>query len=281
MARGRAVRGFGLAVTIAALSGLPVLANPTWDRGPASYVETIGQPPPPGPARDRPAWPISARLGSPTDRYDHDILGGIPRWTALAITALACGACRGGRATYSFALPDDMVFEDIAPRLWDVTGDGRPEVVVVETALALGARLAVWGFDSDGTITRLATTDFIGTPHRWLAPVAAGDLDGDGRIELAYVDRPHLARDLVIVRLAGPELREVARATGFTAHRIGDRSITAALRSCGGGRAELILPDATWSQLMALRLTSGRIEARQIAPMSATALSAAVDQSCD
>ena len=33
-----------------------------------------------------------------------------------------------------------------------------------------------------------------------LAPLGAADLDGDGKIELAYIDRPHLAKILRIWR---------------------------------------------------------------------------------
>jgi hypothetical protein len=48
----------------------------------------------------------------------------------------------------------------------------------------------------------LASTPWIGQRFRWLAPVAAADLDGDGAMELAYVDRPHLARTLRVWRIA-------------------------------------------------------------------------------
>jgi hypothetical protein len=41
-------------------------------------------------------------------------------------------------------LPEDRVFEDVTARLADLDGDGRPEVVVVETDVARGAMLAVY-----------------------------------------------------------------------------------------------------------------------------------------
>ena len=139
-----------------------------------------------------------------------------------------------------------------------------------------------WRFmaSASGAFGLIASTRFIGTPQRWLAPVAIADLDGDGRPEIAYVDRPHLTRELVVVRLEGRRLREVARSTGFTAHRIGDSEITGAVRLCAGGAAELLLPDADWSRLLAVRLRSGDLTARDLGPMSDKALAEAAAQDC-
>ena len=272
-------RGLALALALLTLTA-PAFAEPTWLRGPASFVETQV----PAPADNDPAgpaWPYLARLSHPTDRYDHDVLGGIPPWSVLEVAARACGTCRHGSETSQITLPDTLVFEDLAPRLWDVTGDGRPEIVVVETDPTLGARLAVWSYGTNSALVRIAATNFIGTRHRWLAPVGAGDFDLDGRIEIAYVDRPHLARELVFVRLEGGRLREVARAPGFSAHRIGDTAITAAQRTCADGQAEVLLPNANWTRLVAAQLFDGRVLARDLGAMSATALQTAAGALCD
>ena len=58
-------------------------------------------------------------------------------------------------------------------------------MIVVESHAAR-ARLAVWGAGG-----RLAAIPFIGTRFRWLAPLGAADLDGDGRVEIAYAETPH------------------------------------------------------------------------------------------
>lgn len=157
------------------------------------------------------------------------------------------------------------VFEDLAPRLWDVTGDGTPEVVVVETDPRRGAQLAVYGLTGEG-FGKTAATPHIGQPNRWLAPVAAADLDGDGRIEVAYVDRPHLARTLRIWRYGDGRLVEVARAEGLTNHRIGEAVIHGGLRRCGEA-PELITANADWSRVMASRLTVNGIVTRDIGPL--------------
>jgi len=170
----------------------------------------------------------AAAYDGPTDRYDHGVLGDAIEYTTLVLT-LNDGVER------RFTLPETLVFEDTAPRLADVTGDGRAEVITVESSLTEGARLAV--YDAEG---RIATTPHIGQKNRWLAPIGAADIDGDGAIEIAYVDRPHLLKTLRLVRLEGRDLIETASLRGVTNHRIGWDYILGGIRTCTG-RPEIIL----------------------------------------
>lgn len=135
---------------------------------------------------------VSARYDGPTTRYPHGVLGDDIEYDTLVVR-LSDGREMSARWAR------DIVFEDLAPRVVDVDGDGAPEVVVVESHEAQGARLAVWGL-VDGSLAAKAATPFIGTRFRWLAPAAVADLDGDGLVELAYVDRPHLAKVLRVWR---------------------------------------------------------------------------------
>ena len=183
----------------------------------------------------------AAQLSLPTDRYDHAILGDGVEWGGLDLTVEEGGQTKTLRIT----LPESRVFEDITARLADVTGDGAAEVIVVETDIATGASLAVYGPKG-----KLAATPPIGQTHRWLAPAAIADFDGDGVQDIAYVDRPHLLRELVFVRLSGGNLQEFSRLPGLTNHRIGDKSITSTTRDCGTG-PEVLLPNADWTRLMA------------------------------
>lgn len=114
------------------------------------------------------------------------------------------------------------MFEDTAPRLTDLDGDGAPEVVTVVSTFAQGARLQIWALRDTG-LTPVAATSLIGTRHRWLAIAGVADLDGDGRMNIAYVDRPHLARVLRVVSVwrRGDDwhITPVAQAPGHTNHR--------------------------------------------------------------
>jgi hypothetical protein len=168
-------------------------------------------------------------------------------------------------------LPQSLVFEDVAPRLWDVTGDGAPEVVVVESHQSKGARLAI--YDETG---RIAQTPYIGQRNRWLAPVGAGDLDGDGQIEVAYVDRPHLAKTLRVWRLSNSKLVQVASLPGVTNHQIGWDYIVGGLRNCAGQRPELILADGGWRSVVAVQLDAEALSQTKLGPYSDAALSKAL-----
>ncbi|MFT4961077.1 MAG: hypothetical protein ACI92Z_002163 [Paracoccaceae bacterium] len=193
----------------------------------------------------------TARFAEPTDRYDHGILGDALEWGALVL-ALQDGT------KITLRLPKSRVFEDFEPRLADVDGDGTPEVIVIETDIARGASLAI--YDAKGKRT---ATPYIGRTHRWLAPLGAADLDGDGAIELAYIDRPHLAKTLRIWRYQNGKLTPVADLPGLTNHQIGQDYISGGIRNCGQGH-EIITVNGNWSRLMASTLNNNALTTRDI-----------------
>ncbi len=186
-----------------------------------------------------------ARYADPTTRYAHGVLGDAVEWGTLRLTL------RDGTRLRA-VLPEDLVFEDIAPRLFDLDGDGRDEVITVEASLTQGARLSVWGVTGDGA-QRIAATPFIGTAHRWLAPVGAADLDGDGWIEIAYVDRPHLNKTLRLWRFRAGRLSHVADRPFLTNHKIGWDFIPGGIRQCPGRPPEIITALGDWKLVMATR----------------------------
>lgn len=129
-----------------------------------------------------------SRYSEPTTRYAHGILGGAIEFGALEIVTDA------GKSIM-MRLPETCICEDLEPRLVDVDLDGDAEIVVIESSTTQGARLAI--YDESGLVS---APPYIGRTNRWLAPLDAADLDGDGAIELAYIDRPHLAKTLRIWR---------------------------------------------------------------------------------
>jgi hypothetical protein len=195
----------------------------------------------------------AARYTQPTPRYDHGVLGDALEWGALELTLA------DGRRLVA-TLPDTRVFEDLAPRLADLDGDGAPEVIVVETDVAKGAQLAI--YDETG---KIAATPFIGQRYRWLAPVGAADLDGDGRVEIAYIDRPHLAKVLRIWRFDSNRLTEVAALPGLTNHRIGDAFIQGGIVTCDG-QPTILTADAGWTRIVATTFDGRAIASRDGGP---------------
>ena len=201
-----------------------------------------------------PAWAdvTAAHYETPTARYDHAILGDALEWADLVMQT-------DDRRQFRLSLPDNRVFEDVAPRVVPLPNEA-PVVAVVETEIARGARLAL--YRETGLI---AATPFIGQTHRWLAPIGAADLDGDGHIEFAYVDRPHLARTIRIWRYADGSLTEVAELPGYTNHRIGEDNIAGGIRDCGQG-PQMIVASADWSRLFAIGWDGAAFTAADIGP---------------
>ncbi|MEL6915699.1 MAG: VCBS repeat-containing protein [Pseudomonadota bacterium] len=203
----------------------------------------------------------AARFIEPTERYGHGVLGETSEHAAIAVTF-------GDGRTATLRWDRPMVFEDVAPRLLDIDGDGARELLVVESHEDFGARFAVYNVAGDALVP-LTRNPFIGTRFRWLAIVGAADLDGDGAIEIAYVDRPHLARTLRVWRLVPEEgglgARELASLTGVTNHRIGEEDIAGGLRDCGAG-PEMIVADAAWDRIISVRLDGSGLTATDIGP---------------
>ncbi|MGR3514181.1 MAG: FG-GAP repeat domain-containing protein [Paracoccaceae bacterium] len=191
----------------------------------------------------------------PTTRYAHGVLG-----DAIEHGTLIMETSDGRRLRIT--LPDRRVFEDTEPRLFDVDGDGAREVIVVEADAEFGARLSV--YDPTGLV---ASNDFIGQRNRWLAPsgVGAHDLDGDGRVELIFVDRPHLAKTLRIYEFHEGDLKLEASFQGVTNHRIGERDIAGGIRTCAGA-PEVIVADSDWNEVLAVRWDGTRFDMSRLGP---------------
>lgn len=198
---------------------------------------------------------VSAKFAEPTTRYAHGVLG-----DAIEHGALIMQTASGRQVR--LVLPETRVFEDTTPRLFDVDGDGDREVIVVESDSTRGARLSIYGPDG-----LKSSNDFIGQRNRWLAPtgIGAADLDGDGRVELVFVDRPHLAKTLRIYEYRADKLVLEASFQGVTNHRIGESDIAGGIRLCAQA-PEIVVADAAWREILAVTWDGTRFDATRLGP---------------
>lgn len=201
---------------------------------------------------------------TPNPLYGHGVLGDTPEWSAVRLywgPKVPAGLGRAGAST-DLKL-DTGIFEDIAPRLVEADGDPFPEVLVVESQPGKGARAVILDLAEDGL--RGAPGPFIGTQNRWLAPLGMADLDGDGVQELAYIDRPHLAKTLRVFQFKGGRLTQVAETDDLTNHRIGQDFISGGIRNCADG-PEMIVATGNWQAVVAVRYFSGVLIQQVLGP---------------
>lgn len=193
-------------------------------------------------ARDiRAAW-----FASPTERYGHGVLGDRIEAAALKVET-ATGAI------LLHELSDESVFEDLTPRLADIDGDGRDEIIAVRSYVDRGAAVALFGI-RQGKLVELAESDPVGLPHRWLNPVGAGDFSGDGIPEIAIVRTPHIGGILMLYRWQGDRLTETARRLGYSTHTMGSTvlGMSAMLDLDGDGSQDILVPNQGRTKLVAV-----------------------------
>lgn len=180
------------------------------------------------------------------DTYPHRIMGGIREKDSLYVLT---ENAQPFKLSLSASNPGH-VFEDVKPIIGDVDGDGRNDVAVIETSLTKGASLAVYSLRNNNLV-KIAQTDFIGRKNRWFAQMGIGDYNKDGRPDIAFVDRPHLARTLRIFTYRNGSLEQIAAGRGVTNHAIGDETIWGGTRTCKG-RDELVLKSLSSGTFVAL-----------------------------
>ena len=196
----------------------------------------------------------AAWYSHPTERYAHGALGDYIEAGALQVRLKS-----GERLEY--VLDEASVFEDITPRLVDLDGDGADEVVSIRAYASGGAALSVFKASPSGLVPWVEYPR-IGLANRWLNPVGFGDFDGDGELDVAHIQTPHIGGILILSRVRNGQLEAFASRAGVSNHAYGARELrmSAVVDVESDGRAEIIVPDQARRNLVVARLVDGAIE---------------------
>lgn len=197
----------------------------------------------------REAW-----YAGPTTRYAHGVLGDAIEASELHVRL------EDGAAAIAL-LPETLVFEDVTPRIVDVDGDGRNEVLTITSSLEAGAAIVVYGVE-DGRFAQLAASRFIGRRHRWLniaGALQAPSASGGGLI--AAVETPHIGGVLKLWRFERgvPRLSPLAEIGDVSTHAIGSPELRLAWIADfdGDGADEIALPSFNRRRIRILGLDGG------------------------
>jgi hypothetical protein len=190
----------------------------------------------------------------PTKRYDHGILG-----DAIEAGGLVVKTAKGKLLTY--ILPKSQVFEDRTPRLTDLDGDGKAEIITILSSTRKGASIAVFGI-RDSKLVKTTQTPFIGRTYRWLNIAGIADFNGDGRLDIAGVWTPHIGGTLKFWSLNENSLTQIGSMRGFSNHFIGSREqrLSAISHVDDNGTLDLILPSAGRNAIRMIGFVNGKLK---------------------
>jgi hypothetical protein len=156
-------------------------------------------------------------LTDPTIQYRHGVLGDAVE--ASSITLVETRPIPRLRLQIPIASPE--VVEGLSPLWFDVTGDGKREIIVTLSSASQGSRIVV--FDEAGEL--IASGPAIGQGFRWRHQLAAVSPAATQKGQIISVRTPHIGGVLEIYQLNGAVLTIMYQMPGYSSHIIGSRNL--------------------------------------------------------
>ena len=200
---------------------------------------------------------VYAQYAQPTEKYGHGILGDQIEAEQLVVVV--------DSVFYALTLPDEFVFEDISPRLYDVDGDDELEFVTIRTHVSQGAGIAIYKI-RDKQLVEYASVPTIGTAHRWLNIVAINDLDNDGIVELVWIQTPHIGGILKIARIQSGTLNVLDEKTPYSNHAIGERNLCLSVLTEQSGQKVFYVPDQSRNKIVGFTFQNNTLDVYEELP---------------
>ncbi len=198
-------------------------------------------------SEDSTVW---AQYAEPTERYTHGILGDRVEAGALVVAA--------NNQIIELILDQNYVYEDIRPRLYDIDGDGKLEVITIRSHVDLGAGIAIYKIE-ESTLVEYAYVPEIGIRNRWLNVVAINDLDNDGIVELVWIETPHIGGILKVVKILEGKLTAVSEARQYSNHAIGETNLCLSVVVENPNEKLVYVPDQTRTKIAGFVFISNQL----------------------
>lgn len=208
-----------------------------------------------------------AVLSSPSRRYKHGVIGD-------DLEAESISVLRPGRDGYQLGAEiraeSGGVFEGISP-LWFRPAPGEEELLAVtESVTELGSRISV--YDPDGKL--VAAGPFIGAPQKWRHLISAGPFGPNGETEIVATRTPHIGgtTEFYLLNRDQGTLEISATGQGYPSHTIYTRNLDAARSGDfdNDGAWELVVPNASYTGLVAVRHTESGVKSVWTLPLNGT-----------
>ncbi len=203
-------------------------------------------------AANAPAETIAeANYKNQVKHYGHFALGEPHEYSHLSVTT------DKGRKLV-FKLPENEAFEDLKPRLAELSANSPKKILTIVSKHGSGSRLVLFAINNN-QLEISAQSHAIGLPNRWLNPVGVADLDGDGQAEISAVITPHIGGILKVYKQQGKELVEIAAMDGFSNHAYRSTELALSTPSYIAGKMQLLVPDDSRQSLRIIALVNNRL----------------------